>query len=182
MPFYEVHHSYPLSADQQQTLASAITNLHATTFSTPSIFVHVQFVRADDTGKVEYFMAGQRRTGKVNRIVGILRTSPTRTKADFDKLAIGIEEVWYNALDVKPPGPGEVISAANADKKLGLVAFTPMITAREAGFAAPEAGKEGEWFKQELPHFKKLAEAGDEDIVHMLNELKERDDLKKLLG
>lgn len=174
MPFYEVHHSYPLTEQQRDDIASAITQLHATRFTTPSMFVHVQFTRSDESGSTNYYMAGKRRSAVSNRIVGVVRTSQTRTKADFDALAERIEEAWYSALGGEPEEAGEEA------KKLSLVAFTPLITVREAGVAAPQAGQEAAWFRENMPLFQKLA-ASDSDIAGMLKEVKERDDLKGLL-
>lgn len=181
MPFYQVFHSYPLTDDEQQAVASAITNLHATTFTTPTMFVHVQFTRSDESGATTYFMAGKRRTIESNRIVGVVRTSTGRTKADFDTLAQKIEDAWYDAVGVQLGELGEPFPAGHEAKKLSLVAFTPLITVREAGVAAPEAGQEGAWFRGLLPVLHKLA-ASDNDIAEMLEEVKGRDDLKKLLG
>ena len=42
MPLYNVEHSYPLSLQQKTALAERITKLHATAFSTPSMFVQVR--------------------------------------------------------------------------------------------------------------------------------------------
>lgn len=172
MPFYEVHHSYPLTEQQRDAIASSITQLHATRFTTPSMFVHVQFVRSDESGNTNYYMAGKRRSAVSNRIVGVVRTSQTRTKADFDALAQEIEEAWYSTVG------GE--HGQDATKKLTLVAFTPLLTVREAGVAAPEAGQEAAWFRENMTLFQKMA-ATDSDIADMLKEVGERDDLKGLL-
>jgi hypothetical protein len=64
-----------------------------------------------------------------------------------------------------------------------MVSFTPMITARELGLTIPEAGQEGKWFKEIMPHVKEQAEVkGLDDFKDMLQELEEREDLKKLVS
>jgi hypothetical protein len=65
--------------------------------------------------------------------------------------------------------------------RLLMVSFYPMITAREAGMVIPEAGKEGEFFKEYRPYMKKMSEEkGLSDFKEMLRELDEREDLKGL--
>jgi phenylpyruvate tautomerase PptA (4-oxalocrotonate tautomerase family) len=51
MPLYEVEHITPLTGDQKDLLASAITTIHSQLFTTPSLFVNVRFtnVVGDDT-------------------------------------------------------------------------------------------------------------------------------------
>jgi phenylpyruvate tautomerase PptA (4-oxalocrotonate tautomerase family) len=58
MPFYEVHHSYPLNQDQRQQFAQAITQLHCQAFKTPTFFVHVRFF-AEENGETLYFIGGR---------------------------------------------------------------------------------------------------------------------------
>lgn len=181
MPYYEVHHSYPLTSEQQQEIASAITNLHATTFTTPSLFVHVQFTKSDESGSTVHFMAGTRRSAQTNRIVGVVRTSAKRTKADLDRLAQRIENAWYSALGVSFDESTQQLPPSEEGKRLALVGFTPLLHVREWGLGAPEAGKEGEWMKELLPYMQRIAEAGNKDVASMLKEFDEREDLKKLL-
>lgn len=64
-----------------------------------------------------------------------------------------------------------------------MITFYPMVAAREAGMTIPEAGKEGPWFKEQMPYMKKMSEEkGLEDFTDMLRELEEREDLKKLVS
>ena len=64
-----------------------------------------------------------------------------------------------------------------------MVSFYPMITAREQGMVIPEAGKEGEFFKEWRPYMVKMSEEkGLADFKEMLRELDEREDLKGLSG
>lgn len=178
MPIYQIYHSYPLTREQRQKLATAITDLHCTTFTTPSFFVHIRFIFQDANDET-YFMAGKPRTTNTNRIVGIVRTSPARSKSDFDTLGEKIEDAWYRSLEPTPSG-AETALLAEA-KRLLLVTFTPLIAIREGGMTIPEAGKEGEWFKEKLPYIKERASKGNEDFAGMVKELDEREDLKQLL-
>ncbi|KAM3500172.1 hypothetical protein MY11210_009543 [Beauveria gryllotalpidicola] len=180
MPFYEVHHSYPLTNGQRQFVARSITDLHCAVFTTPSFFVHVQFV-AHDINDRNYFMAGKPRTNNSNRIIGVVRTSPARKKSDFDALAAKIESAWYDALK-EPDTAGQEIPGSDTDaQRLLMVTFLPMVAIREGGMAIPEAGQEGGWLKQQLPYIKQMSNRGLGDFADLLEELKERDDLRKLL-
>lgn len=190
MPIYEVYHSFPLTATERQHLATSITNLHCTAFTTPSFFVHVRFVAQDATDGT-YYMAGKPRMENTNRIIGIVRQSPSRKKEDFDRLAVQIEDAWYAALkadddgsDAKVNGNDAGVDADRYDdlKRLLVVVFTPMIAIREGGMEIPTAGQEGQWLKSQMPFFKEMAEKrGLTDYEDMLAELESREDLKELL-
>ncbi|KAF6823874.1 hypothetical protein CPLU01_11183 [Colletotrichum plurivorum] len=82
-------------ANQRQSMAKAITDLHSTAFNMPAFFVHVNFVKQQAApGDASYFMAGKPHSHNANRVVGMVRTSSTRTKEDFDELATRIESAW----------------------------------------------------------------------------------------
>ncbi|KAJ3540753.1 hypothetical protein NM208_g4926 [Fusarium decemcellulare] len=180
MPFYQVFHSYPLTQEQRQAIASSITNLHCKAFTTPSFFVHVHFVK-EDVSEGAYFLAGKPRAVTSNRIIGIVRTSATRTKGAFDDLAAQIENEWYSTLKTVAPTEKANWSQGDEAKRLLQVTFVPMITIREGGMAIPEAGQEGSWLKGQLPYFKEMSDKGIEDFSDLLSELKERDDMQNLL-
>ncbi|KAI8669887.1 Tautomerase-3 domain-containing protein [Fusarium sp. Ph1] len=137
MPFYEVHHSYPLSDDERQSIARSIADLHCTAFTTPSFLVYVQSV-AHDINYWTYHMARKPKTVNSNRIIGVVRTSPSFTKSDFDTLAANIEDAWYKTLN--PAGP-DGKSHSTETQILLVVTFLPMVTIREGGMAIPEAGQ-----------------------------------------
>jgi len=195
MPIYEVHHSYPLTHEHKQGLATAICKLHCTAFTTPSFFVHTIF-KSHDASDCSYFVAGQARETCTNRIVAQVRTSAKRSRADFDALAEKIETAWYDELKGGPVDddeksknkgkrPGEVDeSEREAEaKRLLMITFYPMIAAREAGMTIPEAGDEAAFFKEQMPYMRRMAdEKGLEDFKDMLQELEEREDLKKLVS
>ncbi|KAM0426427.1 hypothetical protein ACHAPT_008474 [Fusarium lateritium] len=180
MPFYQVYHSYPLDKDQRQSIATSITNLHCAAFTTPSFFVHVHFIQ-EDASAGNYFLAGQPHTATSNRIIGIVRMSATRSKSAFDELAAQIEGAWYETLEIVAPAEKKEWSQDDERKRLMKVTFVPMITIREGGMAIPEAGQEGGWLKEQMPFFEEMSGKGITDFTELLDELKQRDDLRKLL-
>jgi phenylpyruvate tautomerase PptA (4-oxalocrotonate tautomerase family) len=174
MPYYQVFHSHPLSAEQRQALASSITALHCSAFGTPSFFVHVQFTR-ENSHDEGYFLAGKPHHTNSNRIIGTVRVSASRSKSDFDTLAADIESAWDTVVEQQH-------GTASETKRLLMVTFVPMVTIREGGMAIPEAGHETSWLKSQLPYIKSQAEgAGIAEFVDLLAELKERDGLKEFL-
>ncbi len=165
--------------------------MHANTFTTPSVFVHVRFTSHDATDH-SYFVGGKPRTDCTNQIIGYVRTSSSRSKSDFDGLAEKIEEAWRAAVygEMITEGKDEGKRQKEVDetdrertaRNLLVVAFLPMVAIREGGLAIPEAGQEAEWYKENMSYFQKEAdEKGDEIYKDMLEELKDRDDLKKML-
>ncbi|PWY74480.1 putative cis-3-chloroacrylic acid dehalogenase [Aspergillus sclerotioniger CBS 115572] len=182
MPLYKVYHSYPITDEQRQALATSITNLHCETFTTPSFFVHIRFI-PHDASDGNYFMAGRPRLINSNYIVGIVRTSPARSKSTFDALAAKIETAWYEAVHSQPFKGLDNDEHDTERKRLRMVTFTPMITIREGGMAIPEAGTEGTWLKEQLPFIKQMSEReGLDDFTEMLREIEEREDLKRLVS
>jgi len=179
MPFYEIQHTYPLTPAQRQTFARAVTDLHSTTFLTPSLFVNVVFhdLSEGDRSNPTYFLAGEPVTSNKpngpNRILAMVRVGPKRTKADFDRLAEKIEKSWY-----------DVVGDPQKDKarKMHFVVFYPMVAARENGVTIPDAGNEGTWLKDNMPYFKSQAyDYDDEDFRKMIEEIHKREDLRALL-
>jgi len=195
MPFYQVHHSYPLTKDQKRKFAEAITKLHSYKFKTPSLFVNVIF-HDEDASTEDYFMAGVPRPNATNRIIAIVRTSEMRTKKHFDELAEKIESAWFDVVTgevqqegkdkgkrIPQEGGGDETETNHEAKKLLFVVFTPMISARENGVVIPGAGEEGTWLKDNMTDFKNRAEHdGDQDFIDMLKEVDEREDLKGLIS
>lgn len=57
MPYYVIQHIVPLSDDQQDRLAEAITHIHSDLFSVPRLFVNVEF---SDKFKANTYIAGKR--------------------------------------------------------------------------------------------------------------------------
>ncbi|ATY62386.1 hypothetical protein A9K55_009236 [Cordyceps militaris] len=169
MPYYEITHSYPLTDAQRQALAQAITKIHVAAFHTPSMFINVRFI-AEDLAKSHAFVAGVRVLKTSNSIISYVRTSPTRTKADFDKVAKAIEDAWYSTVGKGSSEQHPYLREA-PETRLHALAMLPIVTAREAGFAIPVAGEEAEWIGEQLPVFKQLAASGDAGFVSLLSEL-----------
>ncbi|KAL4726657.1 hypothetical protein ACLX1H_005545 [Fusarium chlamydosporum] len=173
MPFYQIHHSCPLTQNQRQLLATSITQLHCRAFNTPAFFVHVRFYPEENSDNT-YFVAGWPHPATSNRIVGLVRTSPSRSKEDFDKLAIDIEEYWYSVLGVTPPEKKMRWNAEDEKKRLIMVTFTPMVALREAGMTIPEAGHEASWFKEQLPYIESMADKGIQGFNSLSVEAREK--------
>ena len=194
MPLYEIYHSFPLTRRDKDDLAKQLTKLHTTTFTTPSLFVNINFIDFDASSS-DYYVAGTSRPNSANRITGMVRTSEKRQKADFDKLALGIENVWNMIVRVMDENGGKMdrdgekkdgkISETENEreaKKLHAVFLYPMVAARESGFQIPNAGEDVQWMKSNMDEFRNRAEAkGDQDFVKLMDEMENREDLKQAL-
>ncbi|KAI1073146.1 hypothetical protein LB507_009104 [Fusarium sp. FIESC RH6] len=172
MPFYQIHHSCSLSSHQRLLLAKSITDLHCEAFNTPKFFVHVRFFPEDNKDNT-YFVAGDPHPDTSNRIIGLVRTSASRSKEDFDKLAEAIEESWYEILEVFPPGRAGKWTSEDEKKRLMMVTFTPMVALREAGMTMPEAGHEENWMLDQSSYFEKMVNKGVPGFLGMLHKSSE---------
>ncbi|KAL6819142.1 hypothetical protein V8C40DRAFT_281482 [Trichoderma camerunense] len=179
MPFYEIHHSYPLTRAQKQKFASSITELHSTTFTTPSLFVNIRFVPAEPAG--EFFVAAKPvEPTSPNRVMALVRMGADRTKAQFDNLAGKIEKSWNEIVGYDDSLHVETVE--DKEKKLHIVSFVAIITGRENGVYLPNTGQEKTWLKDNMAYFKERAEvARDEKFADMLEEIKHRPDLNAAL-
>ncbi|KAJ9615408.1 hypothetical protein H2200_001483 [Cladophialophora chaetospira] len=183
-----VQHTYPLTPSQKHAFAKAITELHSTTFLTPSLFVNVSFhhLQPRDQENV-YFLAGEpvaHNSAGPNRILAQVRTSPKRTKAIWDDVAKRLEDKWYEIVNDEGMN-GQQNGDAKADKaakKMHVITFYPMLAARENGVTIPDAGSEASWLQDNLSFFKSQAyEHDDQDFRRMLEEIESREDLKGFL-
>ena len=148
MPFYQVYHSLQLTDSQQQQIASAITEIHTRVFTSLSALVNVDFV---DVSSRSVFVAGYRH--KIpNTIQGGLRDGPTRTRAMYEQLCHELITMWDNIARNGETGLGE--------DELRVFLTGGMLAAVEGGFLIPEAGGDGDWFKENMTEIKKRAEAG----------------------
>lgn len=145
MPLYEISHSFPLTRKLKDQLAKQITELHATTFTTPSLFVNVHFKDIDATAE-NYYIAGSTRVGGINRITGMVRTAESRTKKDFDSLSEKIEGIWNSVVrglgDEAEDKDGNKKKVDETDKekeakRLHAVFLYQMVAARESGITIP---------------------------------------------
>lgn len=56
MPLYIISHKDPISPTQRDGLAAAVTKIHTTVFTTPSLFVNVKF---EDASDASYYVGGK---------------------------------------------------------------------------------------------------------------------------
>ncbi|KIX98515.1 uncharacterized protein Z520_05816 [Fonsecaea multimorphosa CBS 102226] len=158
MPLYDVEHVIPLTPDQQESLAVAFTDLHSSRFKTPRFFLNVRFT---DVSKQVVFRNGRRAV--YNRIILRTRAGEQRSKELYDEHCRDIIRIWQDIV--------------GKDGKLGLRTvwvLGALTTAVECGIARPKVGEEDEWLKANMDEFRKLAAAGDEDFVELIQELDSR--------
>ncbi|KAL2029361.1 hypothetical protein VTO58DRAFT_108553 [Aureobasidium pullulans] len=151
MPAYEVEHVCPLTDDQKDRLASAITKIHSQQFSAPKLFVNV---RITDISGQRTYVAGKQY--KSNRIFAYVRHGPSRTQSDYDAVSKALTQAWEEIV------PGT---------ELRLIMFYGAIVAgMEAGFSIPQAGDDKQWIEENMDAFKKKAEEGDEHFRELVEE------------
>ncbi|TIA78460.1 hypothetical protein D6C76_04051 [Aureobasidium pullulans] len=151
MPAYEVEHVCPLTDDQKDRLASAITKIHSQQFSAPKLFVNV---RITDISGQRTYVAGKQY--KSNRVFAYVRHGPSRTQSDYDAVSKALTQAWEEIV------PGT---------ELRLVMFYGAIVAgMEAGFSIPQAGDDKQWIEENMDAFKKKAEEGDEHFRELVEE------------
>ncbi|KAH8159263.1 hypothetical protein CIB48_g8981 [Xylaria polymorpha] len=155
MPLYEFAHTVPLSPQQQDSLAEAITTLHTTFFTTPSLFVNVRFISAD---VYRSYVGGKRRQSNI--LTARVRTSPARKREMFEELCLKVAEVWKNIVPEDPD--------------LRIFVLGGITAGLEHGFVIPEAGKDKEWLKDNLPAFKKKADEGVVEFQDLVEEIEAR--------
>jgi phenylpyruvate tautomerase PptA (4-oxalocrotonate tautomerase family) len=122
MPFYHIQHTTSLSPSQRQDFATFLTNLHAQTFNTPSLFVNIKFTAHAHSDSEDFFVGGNRKDG-TNVIFAFVRGGGARGQAGFDKLAKDMEQGW-----------DEVVGQGS---KLRGVFILPGLVARERSLAIP---------------------------------------------
>ena len=172
MPYYEINHTIPLTPSQKQDLASTITSLHSTRFSTPRLFVNVKFA---DTSATPFFTAGKPRASR-SHILAHVRTGPSRTHEAFNALCADLFRAWE---EIVVPLPKVRRSDPEEDRRLySVFVLGDIVAGMEGGFAIPEAGKDGEWLVENMGAFRARAEEGDEDFKELVEEVEERGMLK----
>jgi len=159
MPNYVVSHKIDLTEDQRLSIAQAITRIHSTMFTTPELFVNVQFRPSSQT--ISY-TGGKPHTS--NSITGFVRHNSTRTQEQYADLCNRIGAAWK---DVFPDDSG--------DRKLGAIFIQGSILAGwEQGVMIPQAGDDKNWLKQHWALFKKRADEGDEDMKGLVADIERR--------
>ncbi|KAH0841759.1 hypothetical protein FOPE_07083 [Fonsecaea pedrosoi] len=214
MPLYDVEHVVALTADQQERLARAFTDLHSTRFRTPRFFLNVRYT--DCSGQI-VFRNGRRAV--YNRV--ILRTragEQHRSKELYDEHCrdvikawedivgregeLGLRTVWvmaalttavecgiarpkvsdkhhpyisYNESRNLPPGSlPSYLPGLRQLRFLWHLFFHPPPQIHVTQIDMIQVGEEDEWLKTNMGEFRKLAAAGDEDFVELVQELDSR--------
>lgn len=160
MPLYTFYHSVPLSAEQKQALATSVTESHSRIFTALTALVNVSFM---DTSRGTTYIAGELQ-GLPNTVEGKVRTGPGRTRAMFEQMCEELIAAWDKTVrggDTEV-GPDELRVALVG----GLVAIV------EGGVLIPEAGKDQEWFKENLPLLEQRAAKGHVPSQKMLADVK----------
>ncbi|KAK5448120.1 hypothetical protein LTS15_009144 [Exophiala xenobiotica] len=173
MPLYDVEHVTPLNLLQQTGLAQALTNLHATRFKTPTIFVNVRYT--DVTNQIVF--RGGRRV-QYNRIILRTRQGEQRTKEIYDEHCRDIVRLWDSVVvgggsssskEGQGQGPGQKLQQTKQLRTVWVMGA--LTTAVECGIARPGVGEEDKWLEENIDEFKRLAKEGDGDFVDLLQEL-----------
>ncbi|QDS73485.1 hypothetical protein FKW77_009168 [Venturia effusa] len=163
MPLYTITHTTPLSSTKKDKLATALTNLHATKFTTPKMFVNIRFVNAEHY-RIETYVAGKAMEGKENNYLEAhVRAGAERPKELFAELAEEMVKIWEDVV---------------RHDSIRVFIYGDIIGGYEYGFPIPEAGKDQEWMRANLSAFEAKAEEGEEVMRDLVAEIKER----KLLG
>jgi phenylpyruvate tautomerase PptA (4-oxalocrotonate tautomerase family) len=168
MPLYQIYHAVPLSNQQQDELAEAITTLHTTKFGVLRLFVNVWF---SDVSAQNTYTAGKRRKG--NHIRASVRLGQ-RTHEDFRQLCRSIEEAWDRI--VYQPIKRITVNATELKQfelhTLILGSSNPV--GLEAGFELPVAGSDGDWLRRNWSQFQQKARDGEEEFVDLVKDVEER--------
>ncbi|TID26030.1 putative cis-3-chloroacrylic acid protein [Venturia nashicola] len=159
MPLYTITHTTPLSSTKKDKLASALTTLHATKFTTPKMFVNVRFVNADHS-RIDTYVAGKSTEGKDNNYLEAhVRAGAERPKELFDELAEEMVKIWEDVVH---------------HDSIRVFIYGSILSGHEYGFPIPAAGKDQEWMRQNLSAFESRADEGDEVMQDLVAEIKER--------
>lgn len=188
MPLYEIHHSCALSPSQRAALARAITILHCTTFSAPSIFVNVTF---HPTSAQTIFVGGAPQ--RTNYILGHLRPRPNNA-ANRTHVVAMLMQIWneharplesvlgstaVNLLGGVGEAVGLGYKAKPGNGRLdderalhNVFLMEDIVAGAEQGFMLPVAGQDAEWAKENMGEFERRAGDGDESMRVLVQEYK----------
>ncbi|KAF2631260.1 hypothetical protein BU25DRAFT_386290 [Macroventuria anomochaeta] len=159
MPLYEIHHSCTLTASQQSAIASGITSLHCTTFSTPSAFVNTTFHPTSTTSPQIYVGGSPQRT---NYILGHLRPRPNNAEK-LSHIVKTITAIW-----------NEHARPVDSRALHNVFLMEDIVAGAEQGFVLPVPGKDGEWVRENMGEFERRAGDGDESVRALVQEYKSK--------
>ncbi|KAI7098267.1 hypothetical protein KC339_g9070, partial [Hortaea werneckii] len=168
MPLYEIQHYITLTISQKDELAEAITKIHSTKFSTPRMFVNVQFT---STSTLRTYVGGKPRQG--NHIRATVRNGPSRTSEDWNDLTRQIQSAWTTVV-----GPGlpklRRSDTEEADTSLrSIIICGEILGGMEAGFFLPPAGGDAGWIARNWGAFRERADRGEEEFRDLVAEVEE---------
>ncbi|KAF2093276.1 hypothetical protein NA57DRAFT_48587 [Rhizodiscina lignyota] len=159
MPMYTVEHSYPLTAEQKNQLAEALTKIHTEKFTVPRFFVNINI---KDISSEWTYGAGMR--NKANRISGQIRWGPSRTDEMLYEIIEEIHAAWASIVGTK------------GDQGLRAVFIHGSIVASaEKGFLSPKAGADVGYLKKNYAAFKQRADEGDKEFQSLMKEVENRE-------
>lgn len=190
MPYYVIAHADPLTLEQRDALAATITKIHTGLFTTPSIFVNVKF---EDNSAASYYVGGRKvcrpvynfnrpvpawtSSGSIshlqlpsiaykiqahkNIIHANVRIGPSRPRSAYDELCRRLRAAWEELLSSSTPLHAIFVHGS-------------LVAGEEQGFLRPEAGKDAEWVRVNMPEFERRAAAGDEDMKLLVEECNAR--------
>lgn len=134
----------PLSREQKDAIAEFITNLHATTFVTPMLFVNVKF---EQPAPVSGIYSGGKLRGQTipNHIRASVRTGPTRPKEKYDEVGLKIQKHWNEVVEDKALGAQSFEHLSEKERRdlkmLHGVVFYPFVAAVEEGLVVPSVSR-----------------------------------------
>ncbi|CAH0036451.1 unnamed protein product [Clonostachys rhizophaga] len=163
MPLYEIAHTIPLTDDQKDSLAAAITELHSSKFTVPRMFINVIFTNISN---VPIYTGGKRTTAS-NRIVARVRRG-SRSREDFNSLCSEIRTAW--ARIVHPAYGADQLPPAELELR-AIFITGELLAGMKCEFHVPIAGAELEWAKAHYTEFQTRAAHGDQDFVGLVGEI-----------
>ncbi|KAK3662332.1 hypothetical protein LTR22_006865 [Elasticomyces elasticus] len=149
-------------------LANAITTIHSTKFSTPKLFVNVEF---QDTSNASTYVGGKQKAA--NHLFAHVRSGPSRRREDWEDLTSQLQAAWDKTVGAGLPK----VRRSDPDQDTSLrsvVLMGDLMFMKELGFVVPQAGGDVQWLQENWEEFNKRADAGDEDFKGMVEEVKER--------
>ncbi|KAL9529165.1 hypothetical protein SMMN14_06876, partial [Sphaerulina musiva] len=184
MPLYEIRHTTPLTPTQCDRLASSLTNLHSTKFSTPKFFVNVVFFFSDQdsisasdstsSSSSTRTYVGGKQLQENNYIVANVRSGPSRTQKEWDGLCEEVVEIWEGIVCHDGKDGNDEKKGDDGKGLRAVFVMGGLIAGWEAGFVIPKAGEDGEWLKKNLGEFERRARLGEGMFGDLVEEIGER--------
>ncbi|KAK5730781.1 hypothetical protein LTR15_000719 [Elasticomyces elasticus] len=153
---------------EKDELANAITIIHSTKFSTPKLFVNVEF---QDTSDASTYVGGKQKAA--NHLFAHVRSGPSRRREDWEDLTSQLQAAWDKTVGAGLPK----VRRSDPDQDTSLrsvVLMGDLMFMKELGFIVPQAGGDVQWLQENWEEFNKRADAGNEDFKGMVEEVKER--------